>query len=146
MPTTDTIFGVVEGADVSVNARLVRSSSAHRPIPPRLSRRSRPDLKVLRAAACAAALLGAASLAPSSPDPTPGLAKIVTCSFSNPAYSGFCNETRQLASGVSGRAACLDIVRCLNDVQCTATYCRATQIRSGWKLAAVHRGVWPPAR
>jgi hypothetical protein len=146
MPTTDTIGGVIEGADVSVKARLVRSSSAHRLIPPWLSRGSRPDLKMFRATVCVAAFLGAASLALSAPDPTLAPAKIVTCSFSNPAYSGFCNETRQLASGVSGRQACLDIVRCLNDVQCTATYCGATQIRSGWKLAAVHRGVWPPAR
>ena len=132
---------------MSVNARLVRSSSARRPILPWLSRQSRPRLKIFRAVVCAAALLGAASLAPSAPEPTPvPKSRIYTCSFSNPGYSGFCNETQRVPAGSAPNRVCSVVLRCLNDVRCVETYCRATQIRGGWKLAAIHPGVWPPAR
>jgi hypothetical protein len=57
-----------------------------------------------------------------------------TCVFTNPAYSGSCVETADLVSGATAQQACESILRCLNDVGCPKTYCRATEIRSGWRL------------
>ena len=102
-------------------------------------------MRPVRAAAAAAVWFAAVAFAPSATEPTP-TAPVVTCSFSNPGYSGFCNETQKVPAGVSGRTVCLDILRCLNDARCTETYCRETTIRGGWQLAAVHRGVWPPPK
>ena len=57
-----------------------------------------------------------------------------SCVFTNPSYSGRCVETAEVPSGSSPQEACESILRCLNDVGCAKTYCRATEIRSGWRL------------
>ena len=59
---------------------------------------------------------------------------VATCVFTNPSYSGKCVETADVPSGSSAQAACESILRCLNDPGCVKTYCRATEIRSGWRL------------
>jgi hypothetical protein len=63
--------------------------------------------------------------------------KNVTCSFSNPSYSGWCRETQPLQQGGSAEQACQDILSCLNNPQCNETFCNATQIRGGWKIEKV---------
>jgi len=64
----------------------------------------------------------------------PRPAPAATCVFTNPSYSGKCVETAEVRSGSSAQEACESILRCLNDVGCAKTYCRATEIRSGWRL------------
>jgi hypothetical protein len=63
--------------------------------------------------------------------------RTVTCELSNPAYSGWCRVTEKLAKGVSPGDVCEGVLRCLNDVACTRTYCNATTIRGGWRLESV---------
>ena len=98
-------------------------------------------VRALRVAAVVSALFAAARLAPSAPDPTPA-PQVVTCSFSNPAYSGFCRVTPKMAAGGSAKKACQGVLACLNDTRCIHTYCNATTIRVGWKLESVAA---PPA-
>jgi hypothetical protein len=64
-------------------------------------------------------------------------AKSVTCSFSNPSYSGWCRETRPVPEGGSAEQVCQDILSCLNNVQCGENLCNSTQIRGGWKIEKV---------
>jgi hypothetical protein len=61
----------------------------------------------------------------------------VTCSFSNPAYSGYCRETEDVPEGSTPEAVCNDILACLNNTACSKTYCDATTLRGGWKLEKV---------
>jgi hypothetical protein len=61
----------------------------------------------------------------------------VTCSFSNPSYSGYCRQDASVPEGRSPEEVCQGILKCLNDVRCVQTYCNATEIRGHWKLEAV---------
>jgi hypothetical protein len=63
--------------------------------------------------------------------------KTVTCSFSNPSYSGWCKQNAPLPSGGSAAQVCQDILSCLNNDQCNETFCNATQIRGNWKLESI---------
>ena len=63
--------------------------------------------------------------------------KTVTCSFSNPSYSGWCKQNAPLPGGGSAQQVCQDILNCLNNDQCNETFCNATQIRGNWKLEAI---------
>jgi hypothetical protein len=72
--------------------------------------------------------------------PSASAAQSVTCAFSNPAYSGWCRVTDSVPPGSTSRAACRNILACLNNIQCIKTYCNATQIRGGWKLERVRSG------
>ncbi len=67
----------------------------------------------------------------------PSRGRTVTCEFSNPAYSGWCRVTQKLAKRAAPGDVCEGVLRCLNDVACTKTYCNATTIRSGWRLESV---------
>ena len=58
----------------------------------------------------------------------------VTCSFSHPAYSGYCKETEDVPDRSSPAAVCEGILACLNNTACSKTYCNATTLRGGWKL------------
>jgi hypothetical protein len=60
----------------------------------------------------------------------------VECTFSNPSYSGHCGVSEVAPRSASPESTCQQILVCLNDAQCTKTYCNATTIRSGWKLEA----------
>ncbi|HEY7112382.1 MAG TPA: hypothetical protein VIA45_05565 [Thermoanaerobaculia bacterium] len=82
----------------------------------------------------AAPLLALARIAAARPPEAP---KRVTCSFSNPAYSGYCRETADVPKNGTGNAVCADILACLNDNACIKTYCQATTVRGGWKLESV---------
>lgn len=73
-----------------------------------------------------------------------GASKTVVCSFSNPAFSGFCRETRRVARTDSGARVCAGILTCLNDPRCARTYCSATQIRGGWRLEKIEAQTVPP--
>jgi hypothetical protein len=66
--------------------------------------------------------------------------KTVTCSFSNPSYSGWCKQTAPIPQGGSADQVCQNILSCLNDTQCNETFCNATQIRGGWKLEKTETG------
>jgi hypothetical protein len=66
----------------------------------------------------------------------PPKARPVTCTFSHPAYSGYCRQTASATAEQTESDACQEILACLNDVQCTKTYCSATQIRGGWRLVS----------
>ena len=61
----------------------------------------------------------------------------VTCSFSNPGYSGWCKQNAPVPKDGTPDQVCQGILNCLNDTQCNATYCDATQIRGGWRLEKV---------
>jgi hypothetical protein len=63
--------------------------------------------------------------------------RAVTCSFSNPAYSGWCRQTVTVPNGKSSARVCREILSCLNDTRCTRSYCTATEIRGNWKLERV---------
>lgn len=67
----------------------------------------------------------------------PASGRTVTCELSNAAYSGWCRVTEKLAKGAAPGDVCEGVLRCLNDVACTKTYCNATTIRSGWRLESV---------
>ena len=58
----------------------------------------------------------------------------VECTFSNPSYSGHCGVSEVTSRSDTPESTCGRILVCLNDAQCTKTYCNATTIRSGWKL------------
>jgi hypothetical protein len=60
----------------------------------------------------------------------------VTCTFSNPAYSGHCKASASAAKEQTPADACQEILSCLNNVQCLKTYCNATQVRGGWTLVS----------
>jgi hypothetical protein len=60
----------------------------------------------------------------------------VTCTFSNPSYSGYCRQPASATPDQTANDACQAILACLNDVQCLKTYCDATQIRGGWQLVS----------
>ncbi|HUM00991.1 MAG TPA: hypothetical protein VL084_01815 [Thermoanaerobaculia bacterium] len=64
----------------------------------------------------------------------------VTCTFSNPSYSGYCKASASAAKEQSAADACQEILDCLNNVQCSKTYCNATQIRGGWNLVSAEEG------
>jgi hypothetical protein len=66
-----------------------------------------------------------------APPPTPQTA---SCVFTNASYSGKCVESADVRPGSTPQQACESILRCLNDVGCVKTYCRSTEIRSGWRL------------
>jgi len=78
------------------------------------------------------ALLFSGAPAPSEAGPPP--LPQVTCTFTNPAYSGKCVQTAEVAQGSTAKQACESILQCLNNVDCIKTYCNATSIRGGWKL------------
>ena len=83
---------------------------------------------------------GGLSLAESPPQSTPEPETYtVECSFSNPAYSGYCGVSEKVSRSVSPGAACQNVLSCLNNSQCTKTYCNATTIRGGWKLESAKR-------
>lgn len=63
--------------------------------------------------------------------------RTVTCSFSHPAYSGYCKETVDVPEGSTPAAVCQDILGCLNSTACSKNYCNATTLRGGWKLEKV---------
>jgi hypothetical protein len=64
----------------------------------------------------------------------------VTCTFSNPAYSGHCKVSASAAKEQTPADTCQEILSCLNNVQCSKTYCNATQVRGGWKLVSAEEG------
>ena len=59
-----------------------------------------------------------------------------SCAFANPAYSGDCKVTTDIPDGSTAQETCEMVLTCLNDVQCTKTYCGSTTIRSGWTLVS----------
>lgn len=74
---------------------------------------------------------------PPLPAEVPREAYTVTCTFSNPGYSGPCAVSETTPRSVSPDAACKQVLACLNDVRCvTKTYCNATTVRGGWKLVS----------
>jgi hypothetical protein len=80
------------------------------------------------------ALLPAPASVPARTQDAPTPPPVATCVFTNPTYAGKCVETAEVPSGSSAQGACEAILRCLNDPGCVKTYCRATEIRSGWRL------------
>ena len=60
----------------------------------------------------------------------------VSCTFSNPAYTGSCLVTTTRREDEKPAAACKPILDCLNNPMCAKSYCRATTIRQGWKLTS----------
>jgi hypothetical protein len=63
--------------------------------------------------------------------------RTVTCSFSNPSYSGWCKQNSPLPRGGSAQQVCQGILDCLNNAQCNETFCDATQVRGNWKLESI---------
>jgi hypothetical protein len=61
----------------------------------------------------------------------------VTCSFSNPGYSGWCKQNSPIPKDGSAEQVCQGILNCLNNTQCNETFCNATELRGGWKLEKV---------
>jgi hypothetical protein len=88
----------------------------------------------LRFSLLLAAVLAGATSAPAGTQDAPAKPQTATCVFSNATYAGKCVETAEVPSGATAQQACESILRCLNDVGCAKTYCRATEIRSGWRL------------
>ncbi|HEY7574064.1 MAG TPA: hypothetical protein VIB08_02805 [Thermoanaerobaculia bacterium] len=85
-----------------------------------------------------AALAGLVRLSPAErAEPAADAPRTVTCSFSHPAYSGWCKQSKAIPKDGTSDQVCQDILRCLNDTQCSDTYCNATELRGGWKLEAV---------
>jgi hypothetical protein len=108
--------------------------------------RLRPVSLFAAAAAVAVSAVVSASAASGRPAPAAsGATRTVTCSFSNPGYSGWCRQTETVPTGKSSAALCGDILKCLNDTLCTRTYCNATGIRGNWKLEKVVPRSRPPA-
>jgi hypothetical protein len=87
--------------------------------------------------ACAA--VAALPARPAASDPPDAPAK-VTCSFSNPGFSGWCRENVPIPKGKTGDQVCQSILSCLNDVQCTQPHCSNTSLRNGWRLEKVETG------
>jgi hypothetical protein len=94
-------------------------------------------LIALALVAAAASFCPAESTAQATPKPSETYT--VECSFSNPAYSGYCGVSEKVSRSVSPGAACQSVLSCLNNSQCTKTYCNATTIRGGWKLESAKR-------
>ena len=63
----------------------------------------------------------------------------VECALSNQAYSGFCRVSEKVSRTLQPAAACKNVLSCLNNSQCTKTYCNATTIRGGWKVESSRR-------
>jgi hypothetical protein len=74
---------------------------------------------------------------------TPETSANVTCSFSNPSYSGWCRATVAIPKGKTGQSVCEGVLACLNDTHCAKPYCEATTTRSGWKLEKVEPAAKP---
>jgi hypothetical protein len=89
------------------------------------------------AAALLAASLFALTRLAAARTPDDSKPKRVTCSFSNPAFSGYCRETADVPKDGTADAVCADILSCLNDTSCIKTYCQASTVRGGWKLESV---------
>lgn len=87
----------------------------------------------------AAALLLSAAPIPDRQEPPRGAVYTVTCTFTNPAYTGPCGVDEEVDAKLGPRAACGRILACLNDAMCTKTYCNATSVRGGWKLVSSAR-------
>ncbi len=83
-----------------------------------------------------AAILAAGPAASPAQDGGATATRHITCTFSNPAYSGHCKASAAAAKEQSAAEACQGILDCLNNVQCSKTYCNATQVRGGWKLVS----------
>ena len=83
-------------------------------------------------------LVAGAAVAPAAPEQDSSAKAsetyTVECSYSNPAYSGYCFVSEKVSRRLSPPAACQRILSCLNNSQCTKTYCNATTVRGGWKL------------
>jgi len=63
----------------------------------------------------------------------------VVCSFRNPAYTGLCQERTPYVKDKKLDALCQPILDCLNNTQCTKTYCGSTTVRQGWVLESAKR-------
>ena len=88
------------------------------------------------------ALLAAAQAAGTAADRTqapPEETYTVECTFANPAYSGPCAVSDKVSQKLTPRAACTEILSCLNSAQCLKTYCNATTVRGGWSLVKAER-------
>lgn len=85
-----------------------------------------------RLAAAVVLLVPLATRGAAAPE-NPGGAQ-ATCVFTNPGYSGKCTQTVAVPSGGTAAQACQVVLECLNNAQCSKTYCDATQVRGGWKL------------
>ena len=66
------------------------------------------------------------------------------CVFANPGYAGRCTETVPLAEGSSPRAACEEVLGCLNSAACVKVYCGTTTLRQGWTLESARRIIVQP--
>lgn len=86
--------------------------------------------------------LGGAGAGAGASSSTPESAN-VTCSFSNPGYSGWCRATAAIPKGKTGQSVCEGVLACLNDTHCAKPYCEATTTRSGWKLEKVEPAAKP---
>ena len=89
-----------------------------------------------------ALLLGTQAAAGPVPDKAqapPDETYTVECTFANPAYSGPCGVTEKVSQKLTPRAACTEILGCLNNTQCSKTYCNATTVRGGWSLLKAER-------
>ena len=64
-------------------------------------------------------------------------ARRTTCVLSNPRFVGSCIEPVEIDPWRTAVEACREVLRCLEDVRCVATYCQATTIRGGWRLELV---------
>ena len=87
-----------------------------------------------------AAILASGPAASPAPQENAPAARPVTCTFSNPTYSGYCKVSASAAREQSANDACEEILACLNNIQCSKTYCNATQIRGGWQLVSAKEG------
>lgn len=86
-----------------------------------------------------------AGTAPEKAQSPPDETFTVECTFANPAYSGPCAVSEKVSQKLSPRAACTEILSCLNNPQCLKTYCNATTVRGGWTLLkAERRSAGPP--
>jgi hypothetical protein len=88
---------------------------------------TRKTLLILQLVLASAALSTRAAQAP---------ALKVSCTFSNPAYTGSCVVTATRKQNEKPAAACKPILDCLNNPTCVKSYCEGTTIRQGWKLTS----------
>ncbi|HKF43232.1 MAG TPA: hypothetical protein VKG01_09040 [Thermoanaerobaculia bacterium] len=90
-----------------------------------------------------ALLTALAPAVPAAPEqePTPKASDTYTveCSLSNPGYSGYCIVSEQAPHRLSPPAACQRVLSCLNNSQCSKTYCNSTTVRGGWKVESAKR-------
>ncbi len=87
----------------------------------------------------AAALASGPAASPAAQENAPAT-RPVTCAFSNPSYSGHCKVSASATREQTANDVCQEILACLNNVQCSKTYCNATQIRGGWQLVSAQEG------